>query len=92
MVEGQKAENIDQKGAEEGIVNGKEKGEWEPQHFSYWLLLPSYMSMKVYIKILYGSSSFFKFLSENYVQGYKTHKLCWITACNNLGYSHDKSL
>jgi hypothetical protein len=27
MVEGQKAENIDQKGAEEGIVNGKEKGE-----------------------------------------------------------------
>ena len=27
---------------------------------------------------------FFKFLSENYnyVQVYKTHKLCWITACN----------
>jgi len=73
----------------------REKGEWEPQHFSYWLLLPSYplldmnISMKVCMKILYGSSSFFKFLSENYMQVYKTHKLCWITACNNLGYSHD---
>jgi hypothetical protein len=84
MARGQKGENIDQRGAEGGIVNGKVRKRMGAAIFLLLIsvtFLPSVGYEHFYESVYENPLWFFflfKFLSENYnyVQVYKTHKLC----------------